>query len=266
MSSCRIFDSDYHYPPSNIAIEETLRSWTDTDLVWFVTYTNSQSIIIGRNQAVEAERSAFAVENNIPAFRRSTGGGAVYHDAGNLNWAFIQTGTLEDRSHLLEQILTALHLLGLPIREGPRNGLYMGQTKIGGTASALSHGVLLFHGTLLVDSNLHRLRASLAAEQTGYKTQNRSEQNRQTGTASIPSPVANLSDYLPGLSVSAVKKALRETIRNRHRITNYYQPSLHFRSEIRKKAAIFRETDWVYRISNTDIDRKEHHESARNHG
>lgn len=198
-------------PARNIAIEELLRtvaSYTvanDTcstycPTAFFTTYINEPCIMLGRNQDPVSELSQTALNNGTPrAFRRTTGGGAVYHDSGNLNWSFVVPGTLADRNGLLQLILEALAAAGVQAAVGGRGEVTVAGRKVGGTASAAGKGVLLFHGTLLVDTDLGALRKSLAAHDEYYKP---------GPVRSVPSTLANLASLEPGLTVDSLAAIL----------------------------------------------------------
>jgi len=256
-------DSDYQYPPYNIAMEELLRSKSTKQGSWFLTYRNQPSVIIGRNQEALAETSTAGLASGIPIFRRTTGGGAVYHDEGNLNWAFIQNGSLEDRSSLVSLIIAGLRSLGLDVREGARGGLYIESYKIGGTASSVSNGSLLFHGTILIQTDLEQLHTCLAAESVKYRRVNSSNTLPYKGIASVPSPVANISSFLPTLSVPVVKQALHRAITHNSELNNNNNAPEINMALIQSMATAYEDPTWIYKRLDSHSDRKDHHESAR---
>lgn len=202
-------------PARNIAIEECLRTLvptvvaasltrnqnsTDTPSAFFLTYVNEPCVVLGRNQGATAELSQTALETGLPrAFRRTTGGGAVYQDAGNLNWSFVVPGTLADRAGLLQLLLGALVAAGVQAAVGGRGEITAAGRKVGGTASAAGNGVLLYHGTLLVDTDLVALHESLAAHDLNYMP---------GSVRSVPAAVANLSSLVPGLTVELLAATL----------------------------------------------------------
>lgn len=197
-------------PARNIAIEEGLRSLLVQRLTqlpaggqnpagFISTYVNQSCIVVGRNQDAESECAEGRLDCEHAVFRRTSGGGAVYHDAGNLNWSFVVPGSLPQREALLKLIVDALRALGVPARAGERGEILAGNSKIGGTASAAGAGVLLFHGTILVSADLDALQKSLAAHRAFYSS---------TSVKSIPSQVANASDFVPGISIDAIQGAI----------------------------------------------------------
>ncbi len=200
--------SPWHEPPFNIALEEGLR-----DLLlkqgghgFFVCGHNAPAVIVGRNQDALAELSPQARAAGLPVYRRTSGGGAVYHDDGNLNWSLVVPGELPDRRRWLAAVLAVLRGLGIAAEEGPRGGVYVAGRKIGGTAAAAGKGGLLFHGTLLVTTDLTALTAALAAHSPAYGSG--ASSTARAGVASVPSPVTTLAHLRPGLDVATVAAAL----------------------------------------------------------
>lgn len=197
-------------PARNMAIEEGLRAAVAAGLAagksagYFATYANPACVVLGRNQELAAELSPAALAAGAPrVFRRTTGGGAVYHDEGNLNWTFVVPGTLADRAGLLQLIVGALVSAGVQAAVGGRGEVTVAGCKIGGTAAAAGYGVLLFHGTLLVDVDLTALHTCLAAHAENY---------RAGSVRSVPSAVGNLRELVPGLTVVALAQILASAV------------------------------------------------------
>jgi lipoate---protein ligase len=196
--------SPWRHPPLNIALEEALRAELAANggRGFFLCARNQPAVIVGRNQDALAELSPPARQRGVPVYRRTSGGGAVYHDEGNLNWSWIVPGGLEDRERLLALVLGVLRNLGIDAHEGPRSGIYVGARKIGGTACATGKGILLFHGTLLVSTDLDALHASLAAHAPAYAGE------ALPGVRSVPSELTTVARLRPGLDIAALETAL----------------------------------------------------------
>ncbi len=184
-------------PLHAIALEECLvESWSG-DGILFLLYVNKPSVIIGRNQNYWREVSPRCA---VPVYRRTSGGGAVYHDEGNLNWAFIVPRAIHNQEEELRRITDALARLGFPAFQGSRGGLFLrlpdgeGNAKIGGTARRFGTRNILHHGTLLVHANLARMKASLG----GIPIQ------EDTSISSVPATTVNLSSFVPNLSIDMV--------------------------------------------------------------
>ena len=178
-------------PAYNLALEETLFDGLKTgEEGLFLLWRNAPSIIVGRHQCTGEEINAdFVARRGIPVVRRNTGGGAVYHDLGNLNFSFIERAAGEGRvdfARYLTPICTALRELGVEARISGRNDLEVGGRKISGSAQRLQNGKVLHHGTLLVDLNFSDLVEALHVEPEKYLSK---------GVASVRGRVANISEF-----------------------------------------------------------------------
>jgi lipoate---protein ligase len=201
--------SPWHHPPLNIALEEGLRThlMSDGGRGFFLCGRNGPSVIVGRNQNALAELSPRAQKRGLRVYRRTSGGGAVYHDEGNLNWCWVVPGGLRDRERLLGIVLGVLQQLGIAAVEGPRAGIFVGNKKIGGTACAAGNEVLLFHGTLLVSTDLEELQLALAAHTPTYPAPGRAL-HILAGVASVPSDLSTLKQLQPQLDIATLETAL----------------------------------------------------------
>jgi lipoate-protein ligase A len=186
----QIIHSTSNSPTFNLAAEDFLFSERQDDLLFL--YVNEPSVIIGCNQAIRNEVNLeFCKENEIQIVRRMSGGGAVFHDLGNLNYCFISNKT-EGKSALnddfLQPIVGVLSALGVPVEIGKRKDLWLpDRYKISGTASHVSKNRELHHGTLLYNTNLEMLEMSLVS--------NKMDSNVKA-IASVRSTVKNLHSYL----------------------------------------------------------------------
>lgn len=160
-------------PYFNLAAEEALLtlSCDDTVIVW----RNSPAVVIGRNQNAYAEfRRSYAEENGIKLVRRLTGGGAVFHDCGNINISFITnySGKGADYAEAAAPIVELLHSLGIDARAGGRNDVAAGGAKISGFAACVYRPKeseqapkMLRHCTLLWDADLSHLAGVLRPDE-----------------------------------------------------------------------------------------------------
>jgi lipoate---protein ligase len=208
----RAFISGALDPYRNLAIEEALLERGAPDglsmgegLLFF--YVDDPCLVVGRNQNPWAEVSARA-SVDLPLLRRVSGGGTVYHDRGNLNWAFIVPRSGHDQETELALVAGALGKLGVAVESGPRGGLFAAGegpyagSKLSGTARRLAAARVLHHGTLLVDADLERMRASLG----GIATE------KSRALPSVGSPSVNLSSLLPGIGVDSLIRELAAAI------------------------------------------------------
>ena len=178
-------------PYYNLAFEEfvlTHRLQGDFLLLW----QNDNTIVIGRNQNAEAEiNRAFVEAHRIHVVRRETGGGAVYHDLGNLNYSFItdagETQKLEI-PRFTRPVVEALRGLGLPAEASGRNDILVNGLKVSGTAQRIHHQRILHHGTLLFDSDPGAVAGALNADPAKFQSKS---------AKSVRSRIGNIRDFLP---------------------------------------------------------------------
>jgi lipoate-protein ligase A len=188
----------------NLALEEySIRNkLADEDLLLF--YVNSNAIIIGRNQnTIEEIDSDVVATKHIQVVRRVSGGGAVYHDNGNLNFSFMTrdvNGRFNRYDTFNGPVLAVLHDLGIPAELSGRNDIVVEGRKISGNAQFAASDRMLSHGTLLVDSNVDELVAALRPKPGKVESK---------GIKSIRSRVANINEFL-STPITAVE--LRERI------------------------------------------------------
>lgn len=180
-----------HDPAVNLALEEYIlrHAQTDEDLLLF--YINAPSIIIGRHQnTVEEINRDYVEQHGIHVVRRLSGGGAVYHDLGNLNFSFITEARPENFRNFkkfTEPVVRALAALGVPAELSGRNDLLVDGRKISGNAQYISKGRMVSHGTLLFNSDLSHVSDALNVQ--GSKITSK-------GIKSVRSRVANISEFL----------------------------------------------------------------------
>lgn len=184
----KILFSEYRRAEQNLALEQQLVAGSESVVL---LYVNEPTVVVGRNQTIEAEVDCdYCRAHNIDVVRRASGGGAVYHDAGNLNYAIICDGGERplDRDYT-EPIVWALRRLGVDAVAGSRGEIKVGDAKVSGSASMVRKGRVLFHGTLLFDSDLDALDAALRGD----------DSRRGKGVRSIRSKVCNLKSMLSGV-------------------------------------------------------------------
>ncbi len=177
-------------PYLNLAIEEYLLKYTDNE--YFLLWQNEPTVVIGKNQNVFAEINLdFIRENKIHIARRITGGGAVYHDLGNLNYSFISNEAEDgiDFEKFSSPVISALKEMGICAGLSGRNDIMIGDKKISGNAQTHYKGRVLHHGTLLFDSDIDMLSAALSVENGKFKSK---------AIKSTRAAVTNIKPYLPG--------------------------------------------------------------------
>lgn len=186
--------NDNHDPALNLAMEEYILSASGIEEPVLFFYINDPSVIIGRHQnTLDEINKDFTEKNGIKVVRRCSGGGAVYHDRGNLNYSLIRPGDQKasgDFSILLQPILEALHKMGLPAELGGRNDLLINGSKFSGNAYYHNRFGSVTHGTLLYDSDLKVLSQALKPDP--HKLQSK-------GISSVRSRVCCIKNALPEL-------------------------------------------------------------------
>lgn len=178
-------------PRINLAIEEFILTELDLDEPVLLFYINKPSIIIGRNQNTVEEIDTTYVDNNdIVVVRRLSGGGAVYHDEGNLNFSFITKddgNSFHNFAKFTQPIVEALKKLGVNAKLEGRNDLLIDGYKVSGNAQFATRGKMFSHGTLMLDLNLDNVAASLKPRKDKFESK---------GIKSVRSRVANISQFL----------------------------------------------------------------------
>lgn len=152
-------------PYINLAMEEyVLKNFGEAD-TYLLFYINAPSIIIGKNQnSVEEINTDYVRENNIKVVRRLSGGGAVYHDEGNLNFSFITKDdgdSFHNFAKFTEPVVQALNKIGVPAELVGRNDLVVEGRKISGNAQFSTKGRMFSHGTLMLDSEIEHIVSAL---------------------------------------------------------------------------------------------------------
>ncbi|WP_042224582.1 lipoate--protein ligase [Oceanobacillus manasiensis] len=178
-------------PMVNLALEEyVLQNFGEND-TYLLFYINKPSIIIGRNQnTIEEINTSYVDENGIKVVRRLSGGGAVYHDEGNLNFSFITKddgNSFQNFAKFTQPMVEALNKLGVPAELQGRNDLAANGRKISGNAMFSTKGRMFSHGTLMFDSEIENVVSALKV---------RKEKIESKGIKSIRSRVANISEFL----------------------------------------------------------------------
>ena len=195
-------------PAINLAYEEYFLKGKDLEEDVFMLWQNEPTIVVGRFQnTLEEINSSFAEAHHIQVIRRISGGGAVYHDLGNLCFSFIlhdvQPEVL-DKSKYLRPLINALNKLGIQTEVTRRNDLTIAGGKFSGNAMALSRNRLLFHGTLLFDTNLAMLDEVLKSSVIISESK---------GVKSVRSGVINLKEYFPvEMSILEFKQSMKQLL------------------------------------------------------
>lgn len=188
-------------PWHNLALEELLFDAHEAGVCLYL-WRNQNTVVIGRNQNAWKEcRMAELERDGGKLARRTSGGGAVFHDVGNLNFTFITTKPLYDQTRQLKVILSAVRALGIEADFTGRNDLVTGGAKFSGNAFRHSAQTDMHHGTLLLDVDMDKLGKYLAPSK---------EKLQAKGVESVRARVCNLSASRPGLTVEIMREAVIE--------------------------------------------------------
>lgn len=229
-------------PAFNLAAEEYLLRQKKEDYAFF--YINRPSVIIGKHQNALAEINLpYLEEQNIPVFRRMSGGGTVYHDEGNLNFCFIKNGDNSDLVNFkkaTEPIVSALQRRGLPARNGERNDLLLNYKKISGNACHVFKRRVMHHGTLLYQSDLNRLTGSLKSDPTRFEDK---------AVKSVRSEVVNINQVLQSKETTTefLQNLVEDLLRNNTdwEKTTFSKVDLDKIEELKKEK--YDHSEWNYR-------------------
>lgn len=178
-------------PQKNLAFEEYVFNQMDKDESYFLLWQNDNAVIVGKHQnTIEEINQEYIKENDIKVVRRLSGGGAVYHDLGNLNFTFIvnEAGQEQfDFQTFTRPLVEALKTLGVNAEFNSRNDLAIDGKKFSGNSQYAKRGRILHHGTILFNSNLATIQSALKVKQDKIESK---------GIKSVKSRVTNIVDYL----------------------------------------------------------------------
>ncbi len=194
-------------PTWNLALEQYVFDVLPRDKNYFLLWQNRNAVIIGRHQNTLAEiNEAYIKEKGIQVVRRLSGGGAVYHDMGNLNFTFIQdseTGIALDLGLFCQPVAAAIRALGADAQVNGRNDITVDGKKFSGNAQYMKEGRVMHHGTLLFASDMQAAQNALQPDPEKIKAK---------GVASVRSRITNLQPYLPGITLEQFRQMLLEKL------------------------------------------------------
>lgn len=195
--------NDNTNPYFNLAMEEYLFNLEDNES-YVLLWQNEPTIVVGKHQNTAQEiNSEYVKEKGIHIVRRITGGGAVYHDLGNLNFTFIIKGMENsefDFKKFTMPIIKALGRLGVESELSGRNDITIDGKKFSGNAQSVKQGKLLHHGTLLFDSRMEELVKALKVSEDKFQSKS---------VKSVRARVTNIKDYLhDDITVTEFKELL----------------------------------------------------------
>ncbi|MCT6924641.1 lipoate--protein ligase [Metasolibacillus sp.] len=207
-------------PRINLAIEEYILRNMDIEQDDFLLfYINQPSIIIGKNQnTIEEINTDYVEDNNIIVVRRLSGGGAVYHDLGNLNFSFLTKDdgdSFHNYKKFTQPVVDALAKLGVNAELSGRNDILAEGRKVSGNAQYATRGRMFSHGTLMFDTDIDQVVSALKVKKDKIESK---------GIKSVRSRVANISEFLTDkISVEQFRMEILKSIFNGEENIRYYE-------------------------------------------
>ena len=194
--------SDQTNPYWNIAVENYLLSLPASEVITLYLWRNRRTVVIGQNQNPYAECNVEALEaDGGYLMRRKTGGGAVYHDDGNINFSFVVPKALYDQTRQFRVIQRAVADFGIVAELSGRNDILTEGRKFSGNAFSKGRYQDLHHGTILIKGNMEDLQRYLKPKPAKLQ---------KHGVASVRSRVVNLSDLNPAITSDSIVPSLRK--------------------------------------------------------
>ena len=194
-------------PAFNLAVEEYVFHCLPKDRMYVMLWQNDNAIIIGKHQNTHAEiNETYVAQKGIRVVRRLSGGGAVYHDMGNLNFTIIadSQGDSLDFGRFCDIVIRALEKAGVHAQRNGRNDMTIEGKKFSGNAQYVKQGRIMHHGTLLFDSDAQVLSQALQVDPEKIKAK---------GVKSVRSRVTNIRPYLPvDMELPQFRKLLLDSI------------------------------------------------------
>lgn len=235
-----LFDTANTDPTLNLAIEETLLLKENLGPTLFL-WQNAHTVVIGRGQNAWKEcRSQLLEEEGGTLVRRSTGGGAVYHDLGNLNFSFVMPKEVYDVGRQLKVIRQAVARFGIETEASGRNDIVLKDSgaKFSGNAFRNTQTRSLHHGTILMDVDMALLGRYLVPSRQKLEAK---------GVESVRARVGNLRELAPDISIQVLKEALNQAF-----VAEYGPAAPVFWQDVLDEGQVmeltekYRSWDWTY--------------------
>ena len=198
----KLYESNSFDPYWNLATEQYLMETVEEDACILFLWQNQNTVVIGKNQNAWKEcRTALLSEEGVTLARRLSGGGAVFHDLGNLNFTFLMPQAEYDLDRQFAVIAKAIEFLGLEAERSGRNDMQINGRKFSGNAFYKNGSQAYHHGTLLVDVDMSKMGRYLNPSKAKLQAK---------GVDSVRSRVVNLNELNPEITVDTMKHAMRE--------------------------------------------------------
>lgn len=235
----RTISSNTYYPYFNLALEKYLFDTVDDEAVILYLWQNEKTVVYGYNQNPWKELFVTKLldDGGYPV-RRLSGGGAVFHDKGNLNFTFLAKRPNYDVDRQLQVIIEACHLLGMTVDKTGRNDLTINGRKFSGNAFYKSGDRRYHHGTLLIHMDTNAMSRYLNVDRRKLDSK---------GVSSVKARVANLVDFCPSLDIETMRSKMFEAFQNVYGLTaspmtaDDLDPAM-----IQSYEKIFYDDSWLY--------------------
>ena len=202
INKIKLYESNSFDPYWNLATEQYLMETVEEDACILFLWQNQNTVVIGKNQNAWKEcRTALLSEEGVTLARRLSGGGAVFHDLGNLNFTFLVPQAEYDLDRQFAVIEKAVALLGLKAERSGRNDMLIQGRKFSGNAFFKNGNQAYHHGTLLVDVDMSKMSRYLNPSKAKLQAK---------GVDSVRSRVVNLCELNPEITISTIKDAMKE--------------------------------------------------------
>ena len=240
MSRLQFIVSDQTNPYWNIAVENYLLSLPETEKITLYLWKNRRTVVIGQNQNPFSECNVEALEaDGGYLMRRKTGGGAVYHDDGNINFSFVVPKALYDQTRQFRVIQRAVADFGIVAELSGRNDILTEGRKFSGNAFSKGRYQDLHHGTILIKGNMEDLQRYLKPKPAKLQ---------KHGVASVQSRVVNLSELNPAITSESIVPHLRKAFESEYSEYSEYADYSEIikRPEVRSLYEEFASDEWRY--------------------
>ena len=227
-------------PYHNLGLEKYLFDWVPDEACILYIWQNDRTVVIGRNQLAENECNITRIEKDGGHIaRRLSGGGAVYHDMGNLNFTFIMKSVDYDEERQTNIILNALRACGAQCEKNGRNDITLNGRKLSGHAYYHHNGHSYHHGTIMIDVDIERLTSYLNVSDLKLNDHH---------VKSVRSRVINLKEAVNGVEIDAVRASLISCFDAEYGIkhTRLHENELNM-DDLKSDMAFFSDRSWIFK-------------------
>lgn len=233
-----LIESNSNNPWYNLALEEYLFNSIKSDEVVLYLWQNNHTVVIGRNQNAWKECNCERLENDGGKLaRRLSGGGAVYHDLGNMNFTFIMHKNNYNMEKQLSVLKNSLKYFNVNAEFSGRNDMLIDGKKFSGHAYYFKDNKAYHHGTLLVNSDLEKLSFYLNPSKKKIESK---------GVDSVRSRVTNIADIDEDISIYRFSNALKKSFENSYGTISNYRVYDYNDMDIMKLQDKYSSWDWIY--------------------